>query len=58
MGNSIPTSDVPKRAKGGNRLINNDVDYYNLLLVEKGIRPHIYGILQKIGHTLQIVRIN
>lgn len=24
---------------GGNKLINNDIDYYNLLLVEKGIRP-------------------
>jgi len=26
-------------AQGGNKLINNDIDYYNLLLVEKGIRP-------------------
>ena len=26
-------------ANGGNKLINNDIEYYNLLLVEKGIRP-------------------
>jgi len=43
MGNNIPKAislpPEPKNSKGGNKLINNDVDYYNLLLVEKGLRP-------------------
>jgi len=38
MGNS-ESKPAPKMSKGGSKLINNDVDYYNLLLVEKGIRP-------------------
>ena len=40
MGNSeSKPAPAPKINKGGSKLINNDVDYYNLLLVEKGIRP-------------------
>ena len=40
MGNTLKVNNSePKNSKGGSKLINNDVDYYNLLLVEKGIRP-------------------